>query len=170
MDIPSVLQGNNEGHVDVFWEDDYGPTHQFDIDHFIVLELENDGDNAINLELDSGKDGESPSRLIVTTNPVTEIDIVTESYNLETSDLDDLMATENFQPNLPVDFSKVFVSAQALNAFGTYDITNFRVTVFDSDDNELFVGNTDLDEPDDNSGTNDFEELVWNYNLSLIHI
>ena len=22
MDIPSVLQGNNEGHVDVFWEDD----------------------------------------------------------------------------------------------------------------------------------------------------
>ncbi|MEC7697529.1 MAG: hypothetical protein VX566_01675, partial [Candidatus Thermoplasmatota archaeon] len=119
MDIPSVLQGNNEGHVDVFWEDDYGPTHQFDIDHFIVLELENDGDNAINLELDSGKDGESPSRLIVTTNPVTEIDIVTESYNLETSDSDDLMATENFQPNLPVEFSKVFVSAQALNAFGT---------------------------------------------------
>ena len=164
MDIPSVLQGNNEGHVDVFWEDDYGPTHQFDIDHFIVLELENDGDNAINLELDSGKDGESPSRLIVTTNPVTEIDIVTESYNLETSDLNDLITTENFQPNLPVDFSKVFVSAQALNAFGTYDITNFRVTVFDSDDNELFVGNTDLDEPDDNSGTNDFEELVWNYN------
>ena len=39
MDIPSVLQGNNEGHVDVFWEDDYGPTHQFDIEHFIVLEL-----------------------------------------------------------------------------------------------------------------------------------
>ena len=164
MDIPSVLQGNNEGHVDVFWEDDYGPTHQFDIEHFIVLELENDGDNAINLELDTGKDGDSPSRLITTTNPVTDIEIVTESYNLETSDLDDLMSSDNFQPNLPVDFSKVFVSAQALNAFGTYDITEFRVTVFDSDDNELFVDTADIDEPDDNSGTNEFEELVWNYN------
>ena len=74
------------------------------------------------------------------------------------------MSSDNFQPNLPVDFSKVFVSAQALNAFGTYDITEFRVTVFDSDDNELFVDTADIDEPDDNSGTNEFEELVWNYN------
>ena len=164
MDVPSVLQGNNEDHVDVFWEDDYGPTHQFDIEHFIVLELENDGDNAINLELDTGKDGESPSRLIATTNPVTDIQITTESYNLETPDLDDLIVTDNFQPNLPVDFSKVFVSAQALNAFGTYDITGFEVTVFDSDDNELFVGNSEIEEPEDNSGTNDIEEITWNYN------
>ena len=74
------------------------------------------------------------------------------------------MSSDNFQPNLPVDFSKVFVSAQALNAFGTYDITEFRVTVFDSDDNELFVDTADIDEPEDNSGTNEFEELVWNYN------
>ena len=164
MDIPSVLQGNNEGHVDIFWEDDYGPTHQFDVEHFIVLELENDGDNAINLELDSGKDGDSPSRLIATTNPVTDIDIVTESYNLETSDLDDLITTDSFQPNLPVDFSKVFVSAEAMNAFGTYDITEFKVTVFDTDDNELFVDIAEIDESEDNSGANEFEELVWNYN------
>ena len=164
MDIPSVLQGNNEGHVDIFWEDDYGPTHQFDVEHFIVLELENDGDNAINLELDSGKDGDSPSRLIATTNPVTDIDIVTESYNLETSDLDDLITTDSFQPNLPVDFSKVFVSAEAMNAFGTYDITEFKVTVFDSDDNELFVDIAEIDESEDNSGANEFEDLVWNYN------
>ena len=164
MDIPSVLQGNNEGHVDIFWEDDYGPTHQFDVEHFIVLELENDGDNAINLELDSGKDGDSPSRLIATTNPVTDIDIVTESYNLETSDLDDLITSDSFQPNLPVDFSKVFVSAEAMNAFGTYDITEFKVTVFDSDDNELFIDTAEIDESEDNSGANEFEELVWNYN------
>ena len=164
MDIPSVLQGNNEGHVDIFWEDDYGPTHQFDVEHFIVLELENDGDNAINLELDTGKDGDSPSRLIATTNPVTDIDIVTESYNLETSDLDDLITSDSFQPNLPVDFSKVFVSAEAMNAFGTYDITEFKVTVFDSDDNELFIDTAEIDESEDNSGANEFEELVWNYN------
>ena len=164
IDVPSVLQGNNEGHVDIFWEDDYGPTHQFDMERFIVLELENDGDNAINLELDTGKDGDSPSRLIATTNPVTDIEITTESYNLETSDLNDLMPTDNFQPNLPVDFSKVFVSAQALNAFGTYDIKEFKVIVFDSDDNELFVGNTEIEEPDDNSGINFFDDLVWNYN------
>ena len=164
MDIPSVLQGNNEGHVDIFWEDDYGPTHQFDVEHFIVLELENDGDNAINLELDSGKDGDSPSRLIATTNPVTDIDIVTESYNLETSDLDDLITTDSFQPNLPVDFSKVFVSAEAMNAFGTYDITEFKVTVFDSNDNEIFVDIAETDESEDNSGANEFKELVWNYN------
>ncbi len=164
MDVPSVLQGNNEDHVDIFWEDSYGPTHDFDVEHFIVLELENDGDNAINLELDTGKDGESPSRLITTTNPVTNIDIITESYNLETSDLDDLISTDNFQPNLPVDFSKVFVSAQALNAFGTYDITEFKVSAFDSDDNELFADNLEIDEAEDNSGTNDFEEIVWNYN------
>ena len=164
MDIPSVLQGNNEGHVDIFWEDDYGPTHQFDVEHFIVLELENDGDNAINLELDTGKDGDSPSRLIATTNPVTDIDIVTESYNLETSDLDDLITTDSFQPNLPVDFSKVFVSAEAMNAFGTYDITEFKVTVFDSNDNEIFVDIAEIDESEDNSGANEFKELVWNYN------
>ena len=164
MDIPSVLQGNNEGHVDIFWEDDYGPTHQFDVEHFIVLELENDGDNAINLELDTGKDGDSPSRLIATTNPVTDIDIVTESYNLETSDLDDLITSDSFQPNLPVDFSKVFVSAGAMNAFGTYDITEFKVTVFDSNDNEIFVDIAETDESEDNSGANEFKELVWNYN------
>ena len=35
-----------------------------------------------------------------------------------------------------------------MNAFGTYDITKFEVSVFDSDDNELFVGETEVDEPD----------------------
>ena len=164
MDVPSVLQGDNEERVDVFWEDDYGPTHQFDFEHFIVLELENDGENAVNLELDTGKDGDSPSRLIVTTNPVTDIEISTESYNLETPDLDDLIFADNFQPNLPLDLSKVFVSAQALNAFGTYDITEFKVAVFDSDDNELFEEYVEINEPDDNSGTNEFNELEWNYN------
>ena len=58
----------------------------------------------------------------------------------------------------------MFVSAQALNAFGTYDITEFKVEVFDSDDNELFEEYVEINEPDDNSGTNEFDELEWNYN------
>ena len=37
--------------VDIYWEDDYGPNYQFDSEHFIVLELENDGENAINLKV-----------------------------------------------------------------------------------------------------------------------
>jgi len=150
--------------VDIYWEDDYGPNYQFDSEHFIVLELENDGENAINLFFDTEEEQDDETRLIVKTNPVKDISAVTEAYDLETSNLEDLMPTDNFQPNLPVDFSKVFVSAQALNVFGTYDITEFKVTVFDSDDNELFVGNLDVEEPEDNSGTNDFEEITWNYN------
>jgi len=51
-----------------------------------------------------------------------------------------------------------------LNAFGTYDITKFEVAVFDSDGNELFLGETEVDEPDQETGTNEFEEIIWNYN------
>ena len=164
MNVPTVIQTNNEEHVDIYWEDDYGPTHSFSSEHYIVLELENDGDNAINLELDSGKSGDSPSRLVTTTNPVRDITVLTESYNLATPDPEDLVSTENFKPNLPSDISKMFVSGTALNAFGTYDITKFEVAVFDSDDNELFVGETDVDDPDQETGTNEFEEIIWNYN------
>ena len=164
MNVPTVIQTNNEEHVDIYWEDDYGPTHSFTSGHYIVLELENDGDNAINLELDSGKSGDSPSRLVTTTNPVRDITVLTESYNLATPDSEDLVSTENFKPNLPSDISKMFVSGTALNAFGTYDITKFEVSVFDSDDNELFVGETEVDEPDQETGTNEFEEIIWNYN------
>ena len=70
--------------------------------------------------------------MIINTNPVTDIEIVTESYNLETSDSEDKLETLNFDPNLPSDLSKVFVSAEALNAFGTYDITN--PTYYDNED------------------------------------
>ncbi|HIC61844.1 MAG TPA: hypothetical protein EYO72_03820, partial [Marine Group III euryarchaeote] len=164
MNVPTVIQTNNEEHVDIYWEDDYGPTHSFASGHYIVLELENDGDNAINLELDSGKSGDSPSRLVTTTNPVRDITVLTESYNLATPDSEDLVSTENFKPNLPSDISKMFVSGTALNAFGTYDITKFEVAVFDSDGNELFVGETEVDEPDQETGTNEFEEIIWNYN------
>ena len=119
MNVPTVIQTNNEEHVDIYWEDDYGPPHSFASGHYIVLELENDGDNAINLELDSGKSGDSPSRLVTTTNPVRDITVLTESYNLATPDSEDLVSTENFKPNLPSDISKMFVSGTALNAFGT---------------------------------------------------
>ncbi len=164
MNVPASLTQNNEEHVDIYWEDDYGPTHSFASEHYIVLELENDGDNAVNLELDSGKSGDSPSRLVTTTNPVRDITAFTQSYNLATSDLGDLVDTENFKPNLPSDISKMFISGTALNAFGTYDVTGFKVTVTDSDDNELFVGEAELDEPDQETGTNEFEDIIWNYN------
>ena len=164
MNVPTVIQTNNEEHVDIYWEDDYGPTHTFASGHYIVLELENDGDNAINLELDSGKSGDSPSRLMTSTNPVRDITVLTESYNLATLDPEDLVSTENFKPNLPSDISKMFVSGTALNAFGTYDITKFEVAVFDSADNELFFGETEVDEPDQDTGTNEFEDIIWNYN------
>ena len=161
INIPTALQSSNEVHVDIPWEDDYGPEYTFNMDHFIVLELENDGTNAVNLELDTGKSGDSPSRLITSTNPVTDIEVITESYNLETSDVEDKLVTTNFDPNLPSDLSKMFVSGEALNAFGTYDITKFQVTVFDSDENELFTGEKEIEEPDQSTGTNI---------LSLIHI
>jgi uncharacterized membrane protein len=164
INIPTALQSSNEVHVDVPWEEDYGPEYTFDMEHFIVLELENDGTNAVNLELDTGKSGDSPSRLITNTNPVTDIEIITESYNLETSDSEDKKVTDNFNPNLPSEISKMFVSGQALNAFGTYDITSFSVTVFDSDGDELFQGQIDVDESEENTGTNDFEDIIWNYN------
>ncbi len=164
MNIPTAFQTNNEEHVDIYWEDDVGPTYTFDSDHYIVLELENDGDNAVNIELDSGKSGDSPSRLVTTTNPVRDITVYTQSYNLATSDPEDLIDAENFKPNLPSDISKMFVSGTALNAFGTYDITSFKVQISDSDDNELFVGETEIDEPAEEIGPNEFEDIIWNYN------
>ncbi len=164
INIPTALQSSNEVHVDIPWEDGYGPEYNFNMDHFIVLELENDGTNAVNLELDTGKSGDSPSRLITSTNPVTDIEVITESYNLETSDIEDKLATTNFDPNLPSDLSKMFVSGEALNAFGTYDITKFQVTVFDSDENEIFTGEKEIEEPDQSTGTNIFDDIVWNYN------
>ncbi len=162
INIPAAFA--DEVHVDIPWEDDYGPDYIFDVEHFIVLELENDGSNGVNLDIDSGKSGDSPSRLITTTNPVRDIEVTSESYNLETSDSEDKIVTTNFNPNLPSEISKMFVSGEALNAFGTYDITRFQVSVFDSDDNELFVGEVEVDEPEQNSGTNTFEDIVWNYN------
>ena len=162
INIPAAFA--DEVHVDIPWEDDYGPEYIFDTEHFIVLELENDGSNGVNLDLDSGKSGDSPSRLITTTNPVRDIEVISESYNLETSDSEDKIITTNFNPNLPSEISKMFVSGEALNAFGTYDITRFQVSVFDSDDNELFVGEVEVEEPEQNSGTNTFEDIVWNYN------
>ena len=164
INIPTALQSSNEVHVDIPWEDGYGPEYTFNMDHFIVLELENDGTNAVNLELDTGKSGDSPSRLITSTNPVTDIEVITESYNLETSDIEDKLVTTNFDPNLPSDLSKMFVSGEALNAFGTYDITKFQVTVFDSDENEIFTGEKEIEEPDQSTGTNIFDDIVWNYN------
>ena len=164
INIPTALQSSNEVHVDIPWEDNYGPEYTFSTDHFIVLELENDGTNAVNLELDTGESGDSPSRLITSTNPVTDIEVITESYNLETSDMEDKLVTTNFDPNLPSELSKMFVSGEALNAFGTYDITSFRVSVFDSDDNELFVGEKEVEDPEQNTGTNLFDDIIWNYN------
>ena len=165
VDVPTALSQNNEAHVDISWEDDFGPTYSFASGRYIVLELENDSSSdAVNLELDSGKSGDSPSRLITTTNPVRDITVFTQSYNLVTSDPEDLIDTENFKPNLPSDISKMFVSGTALNAFGTYDITSFKITVLDSDESELFTGVAEVDEPVQETGTNEFEDIVWNYN------
>ena len=56
-----------------------------------------------------------------------------------------------------------------MNAFGTYDITDFSVEVFDSDEDLLFSGETSSEAVDtDGDGspdTNRFEDdIVWNYN------
>ena len=178
INIPTFGSAS-EVHVDVPWEDSYGPEYTFEMDNFIVLELVNDESTTVDINLDSGMeqgckqdngqlnegdDGETASRLIINTNPVTDIEIATESYNLETADSEDKLETTNFDPNLPADLSKMFVSAEATNAFGTYDITSFKVYFLDSDGDELFVGEKEVDEPSQNTGTNGFDDIIWNYN------
>ena len=179
INIPSFGSAA-EVDVDVYWEESYGPEYTFAMDHFVVLELVNEEDSTVDINIDSGMEqgcknnengqlnqggeDETASRLIINTNPVTDIEIITESYNLETSDSEDKLETANFDPNLPSDLSKVFVSAEALNAFGTYDITKFKVYFLDPDGNELFVGEKEVDEPSQNTGTNIFDDIVWNYN------
>ena len=163
--IDSIFSGQrNEHDFEIYWLDDFGPEYQFDIEHYFVFELENDGANAITLYLDEGEEGDAPSKVVTITNPIADIEIKTEAYNLETSDSEDRKSTDEFMPNLPSDLSKMFISAEALNAFGTYDVTEFRVTVFDSDDNVLFEGNKEIEESDDISGTNLLDEIIWNYN------
>ena len=165
VNVPAVQAGsNNEQRVDLDWIDDDITEYTFSQENYIILEVENDGDNAVDLEIDSGKGEGSDSRLITKTNPVTEMDIISESYNLETPATEDRLETNKFKPNLPSDLSKLFVSGQALNAFGTYDIVRFKVTVFDPSDSELFSDEKDIEEPEEATGTNLFEDIIWNYN------
>ena len=71
----------------IYWIEDNGPNYQFDLDHFIVYELENDGANAVTIYIDGGNNNDPAdecdecSRLITTTNPITDIDIDTEWIN-----------------------------------------------------------------------------------------
>ena len=92
------------------------------------------------------------------------MDIISESYNLETPATEDRLETNKFKPNLPSDLSKLFVSGQALNAFGTYDIVRFKVTVFNPSDSEEFSDEKDIEYPEESTGTNFFEDIIWNYN------
>ena len=164
MTVPTRIDTqNNEEEADISWAEGYGDNWTFDKDHFVILELENDGNNDVILELDSGKDGEAPSRLIITTNPVREIDILTQSYNLDTSDPDDRISTSKFKPNLPSDVSKMFISGTALNAFGTYDIVSFEIRVEDSSEKELYSLQVDVEEIDNTTTLNSFQPVTWNY-------
>jgi len=178
INIPTFGSAS-EVHVDVPWEDSYGPEYTFDVDNYIVLELVNDESTTVDINLDSGMeqgckqdngqlneggDGETASRIIINTNPVTDIVVVTESYNLETVDSEDKLETTNFDPYLPAELSKIFVSAEATNAFGTYDITSFKVYFLDPSGDELFVGEQEVDEPSQVTGTNIFDDIIWNYN------
>ena len=177
INIPTFGSAS-EVHVDVPWEDSYGPEYTFDVDNYIVLELVNDESTTVDINLDSGMeqgckqdngqlneggDGETASRLIINTNPVTDIVVVTESYNLETVDSEDKLETTNFDPYLPAELSKIFVSAEATNAFGTYDITSFKVYFLDPSGDELFVGEQEVDEPSQVTGPNVFDDIIWSF-------
>jgi len=163
--VPSWQAGsNNEQRVDIEWIDNDMSEYTFNDDKYIILEFENDGDNDVDLKIDSGKDGGSDSRLITVTNPVTQMKIIRESYDLESSNPDDRVGTTSFMPNLPSNLSKLFVSGEALNAFGTYDIVRFKLTILDQFDDELFTVVSDADDPEDPIGTNSYSDLIWNYN------
>jgi len=163
--VPAIQAGsNNEQRVDIEWIDDEIFEYTFNVENYIIFEVENDGTNPVDLKIDSGKDEGSDSRLITKTNPVTEMDIIFESYNLETSDFADRIETNKFKPNLPSDLSKLFVSGQALNAFGTYDIVRFKVNILDQSDDALFYSEKDIEDPEDAIGTNSFKDIIWNYN------
>ncbi|MDP6847135.1 MAG: hypothetical protein QF366_05830, partial [Candidatus Poseidoniia archaeon] len=140
------------------------PSYTFDSGHYIIVELENDGGSDVNLGLDTGTDGDTPSRLVVKTNPVRDITVLTEAFNLETSDDDDRQATDRFEPNLPAELARAFFSGTALNAFGAYDVKSVRVQVDDPDDEELFDREVTPTDRGDGSGTVEFDDITWNYN------
>lgn len=156
---------DNERRVDLYWEDDFGPDYIFDSGHYVVLELENDdSDDDVTLGLDTGEGGETPSRLITRTNPIRDITVLTEAFNLETSDDDDRQATDRFEPNLPAELARAFFSGTALNAFGAYDVASIRVQVDDPDGEELFDSELAPTDRDPDSGTVEFDDITWNYN------
>jgi uncharacterized membrane protein len=149
---------------ELYWEDSLGPSYTFDSGHYIVVELENDGGSDVNLGLDTGTDGDTPSRLVVKTNPVRDITVLTEAFNLETSDDDDRQATDHFEPNLPAELARAFFSGTALNAFGAYDVASIRVQVDDPDGEELFDSELAPTDRGDGDGTVEFDDITWNYN------
>ncbi len=87
MDVSSGI-GNpgsdDQEDEELYWEDSLGPSYTFDSGHYIVVELENDGGSDVNLGLDTGTDGDTPSRLVVKTNPVRDITVLTQAFTLQT--------------------------------------------------------------------------------------
>jgi len=159
INIPAFVA--DEEDVDIPWTDGYGPEYNFNATRHIVLELENDGTNAVQVNFDTD---DARSRLVTVTNPIRDITVFTKAYNLGTSAPEDLTETDNFKPNLPTEISKMFISGNALSAFGTYDITEFKVQIFDSDDDRLFEDVVATPEPEGPTGTNEFADIIWNYN------
>ncbi len=149
---------------DIPWEDGKGSEYTFDSGRYIVLQLENDGTNDVIINLESDNI-EERSHLVTVTNPIRDITVLTKAYNLETSDSSDLSDNiENFKPNLPTELSKVFISGSALSAFGTYDIASFKVEVFDSESDQIFIREIPADDTNSEFGSNPFSGVVWNYN------
>ena len=76
--------------------------------HRIVLELENiDGEEGINIDYDVDTDAET--HLTMRFQSLTCLEVSTEMYDLVTEVANDRKDTDHFEPNLPAEYSRVFV-------------------------------------------------------------
>ncbi|MCH2440233.1 MAG: hypothetical protein MK220_02760 [Candidatus Poseidoniia archaeon] len=160
---------NDNDNFDLVWESGIGPDYELAQDRYVVVRAYNTGDDdAIKVGIDSGADGETPTSLEVTTNPVSEVSLESEALNLATLDDDDRIATANFEPELPAELAQAFFSGTALNAFGAYDVKALRVDVYDPGDEPgdapRFSGSATLATRGVGSGYVDYSGLTWRYN------
>lgn len=150
--------------ADLYWDDVDMEEYLFNANRYLILELENTGTNDINVGIDTA---DTESSVITHTNPIRNIAITTMSYDLEDEvpDPAHLVVTSRFEPNLPAEWARAFVSGTATDAFGDYNIEQIDVKVTNAGGSKTYLDEqAQLDAADGDDGERAYSGITWDYN------
>jgi len=151
--------------ADLYWDDVDMEEYLFNENRYLILELENTGTNDINVGIDAAG---TESSVIMHTNPIRNLVIRTERYDLEDEEPDDrhLVPTSRFEPNLPGEWAKAFISGTATDAFGDFNIEQIDVKVTNDGGSKTYLDEqAHLDDANGDDGEREYDDVTWSYNL-----